>query len=60
MKKIRVLAFQKVAKTGNIGKKVQLAGDIDYLRYLSMQKVKKMYGDTHLHHFCIDTVEVAT
>ena len=37
----RVLAFQKVAKTGNIGKKSPVAGDIDYVRYLSMQKVNK-------------------
>ena len=36
--KIGVLAIQKVVKTGNIGKKTQ-AGDIDYVRYLSMQKV---------------------
>ena len=35
---IGVLAIQKVATTGNIGKKTQ-AGDIDYVRYLSMQKV---------------------
>ena len=34
-----VLAIQKVAKTGNIGKKTPVAGDIDYVRYLSMQKV---------------------
>ena len=38
MEKNRVLAIQEVAKTGNIGKKTQ-AGDIDYVRYLSMQKV---------------------
>ena len=37
-KKNRVLATQKVAKIGNIGKKTQ-AGDIDYVRYLNMQKV---------------------
>ena len=37
--KIRVLAIQKVAKTGNIEKKTPVAGDIDYVRYLSMQKV---------------------
>ena len=36
-KKIGVLAIQKVAKTGNIGKKTQVAGNIDYVRYLSMQ-----------------------
>ena len=39
-KKIGVLAFQKVAKTGNIGKKSLVAGGINYVRYLSMQKVK--------------------
>ena len=38
-KKIGVLAIQKVAKTGNIGKKTPAAGNIDYVRYLSMQKV---------------------
>ena len=32
-----VLAIQKVAKTGNIGKKSPVVGNIDYLRYLSMQ-----------------------
>ena len=37
MEKIRVLAIQKVAKTGNIGKKTPVAGNIDYVRYLSMQ-----------------------
>ena len=36
-KKIRVLAIQKVAKTSNIGKKTPEAGNIDYVRYLSMQ-----------------------
>ena len=36
-KKIGVLAIQKVAKTGNIGKKNSVAGNIDYVRYLSMQ-----------------------
>ena len=40
MEKIWVLAFQKVAKTGNIGKKSPVAGGIDNVRYLSMQKVK--------------------
>ena len=30
---------QKIAKTGNIGKKTPVAGDIVYVRYLSMQKV---------------------
>ena len=38
-KKIGVLAIQKVAETGNIGKKTPVAGNIDYVRYLSMQKV---------------------
>ena len=33
MEKIWVLAFQKVAKTGNIGKKNPVADDIDYVRY---------------------------
>ena len=37
MEKIRVLAIQKEAKTGNIGKKTPVAGNIDYVRYLSMQ-----------------------
>ena len=37
-KKIWILAFQNVAKTGNIGKKSPVAGDIDYVRYLSMLK----------------------
>ena len=36
-KKIGVLAIQKVAKTGNIGKKTPVAGNIDYVRYISMQ-----------------------
>ena len=36
-KKIRVLAIQKVAKTGNIGKITPVAGNIDYVRYISMQ-----------------------
>ena len=36
-----VLAFQKIAKTSNIEKKKSpVAGNIDYVRYLSMQKVK--------------------
>ena len=39
MKKKGVLAFQKVAKTDIIGKKTPVAGDIDYVRYLSIQKV---------------------
>ena len=34
-----VLAIQKVAKSGNIGKKTLVAGNIDYVRYLSMKKV---------------------
>ena len=38
-KKIGILAIQNVAKTGNIGKKTPEAGDIDYVRYLSMQMV---------------------
>ena len=38
-KKIGVFTIQKVAKTSNIGKKNPVAGDIDYVRYLSMQKV---------------------
>ena len=40
MEKIAVLAFRKEAKTGNIEKKSSVAGSIDYVRYLSMQKVK--------------------
>ena len=36
-KKIRVLAIQKAAQTGNIGKKTPVAGNIDYVRYLSLQ-----------------------
>ena len=40
LKKIGVLAIQKVAKTGNIEKKkTPVSGDIDYVRYLTMQKV---------------------
>ena len=39
-KKIKVLTFQNVAKTGNIGEKGPVAGGIDYLRYLVMQKVR--------------------
>ena len=38
MEKIGVLAIQKVAKTGKIGKN-SVAGDIHYIRYLSMQKI---------------------
>ena len=39
-KRFKIFAIQKVAKTGNIGKKkTPVAGDIHYLRYLSMQKV---------------------
>ena len=38
-KKIGVLVIQKVAKTGNIGKKNPVVGDIEYVRYLSMQKL---------------------
>ena len=37
MEKNRALAIQKVAKTGNIGKKTPVAGNIDYVRYISMQ-----------------------
>ena len=37
----RGFGVQKVAKTGNIGKKSPVAGDMDYVRYLSMQKVKE-------------------
>ena len=40
-KKIGGLVFQKVAKTGNIGKKSPVAGDINYVRSLSMKKVKQ-------------------
>ena len=36
-KKIGVLAIQRVAKTCNIGKKTPVAGNIDYVSYLSMQ-----------------------
>ena len=36
-KKSGFFAIQKVAKTGNIGKKTPVAGNIDYVRYLSMQ-----------------------
>ena len=36
-KKIGILAIQKVAKTGNIGKKTPVAGNIDYVRCISMQ-----------------------
>ena len=39
-KKIEVLAFQKVAKTGDFGKKSPAPDYINYLRYLNMQKVK--------------------
>ena len=38
-KKSGVLAIQKVAKTANIEIKTPVAGDIKYVRYLSMQKV---------------------
>ena len=34
-----------IAKTGNIGKKSPVAGDIDYVRYLSMQKVKELVSN---------------
>ena len=36
-KKIGVLAIEKVAKTSNIWKQTPVAGNIDYVRYLSMQ-----------------------
>ena len=39
MEKNQVLANQKVAQTGNIVKKNPVAGNIDYVRYLSMQTV---------------------
>ena len=48
-KKLGVLAFQKVAKTGNIGKKSPVAGNIDYVSYLSMQKVKNQEKALNLH-----------
>ena len=37
MEKNGVLEIQKVTKTGNIGKKTPVAGNIDYVRYVSMQ-----------------------
>ena len=40
--------FKKVAKTGNIGKKSPVAGDTDYVRYLSMQKVNTCFILTSL------------
>ena len=49
MGKIWGLAFQKVAKTGNIGKKSPVASGIDCESYLSMQKVNR----THLIVFTI-------
>ena len=39
-KKNQSFGIQKVAKTGNTGKKNPVAGSIDYLRYLSMQMVE--------------------
>ena len=39
--KMGILAFQNIATTGDIGKKSPAPGDIDYVRYLSMQKVKE-------------------
>ena len=39
MEKIGVLAIQKVAKTTGIEKKTPVASNIDYVRYLCMQKV---------------------
>ena len=38
-KKSEIWAIRKVAKTGNIERKTPVAGDIDYVRYLSMQTV---------------------
>ena len=38
-KKIRLLAFQKVAKTGNIGKTNPVAGGIDYIKYLAFRRL---------------------
>ena len=37
MEKNRGFGDPKVAKTGNIGKKTPVAGNIDYVRFLSMQ-----------------------
>ena len=39
MEKNQGFGVPKVAKTGNFGKKSPVAGGIDYVRYLSMQKV---------------------
>ena len=36
-KKIGVLVIQKVATTGNNGKKSQVAGDIDYVQKIEVQ-----------------------
>ena len=41
MEKIRDFGIPKIAKTGNIGKKSPVAGSIDCVRYLSMQKAKQ-------------------
>ena len=41
MEKIGALGFQKGAKTGSIEKKSPVAGGMDYVRYLSMQKFKR-------------------
>ena len=38
MEKNQGFGYQTVAKTGNIEKKTPVAGSIDYVRYLSMQK----------------------
>ena len=42
MEKNQGLAFQKVAKSGNIGGKSPVAGGIEYVRYHSMQKVNAL------------------
>ena len=42
-KKIGDLAFQKVVKTGTIGKRSPVAGNIDYVRYLRMQKANDRF-----------------
>ena len=45
-KKIGVLAIQKVAKTGKIGKVTPVAGNIDYVRYISKLKREDAWNDT--------------
>ena len=37
MEKNQGFGDQQVAKTGNIGKKTPVAGNIDYVRYISMR-----------------------